>query len=74
LAEVSGKPVRAENMPLTAYAGMLRSFQLPEFVVAGVTSFLAALAAGEYAAVSGDVERLAGRPATPLLAYLKATL
>jgi NAD(P)H dehydrogenase (quinone) len=74
LSRVAGKPIRAEDMPLDAYAGMLRTFGLPEPVVAGVTSFLAASAAGEYAGVSGDVARLAGRPATPLEAYLKATL
>jgi NAD(P)H dehydrogenase (quinone) len=74
LATVAGRPVRAEDMPLEAYAAMLRSFGLPEFVVTGVTSFMAALAAGEYASVSGDVERLAGRPATPLAAYLRGAL
>lgn len=61
-------------MSLQDYAAMLRSFQLPEFVVSGVTSFMAAAAAGEYSAVSKDVERLAGRPATPLKDYLRATV
>jgi NAD(P)H dehydrogenase (quinone) len=74
LSEVTGKTIAAADMPLEAYAGMLRSFHLPEFVVSGVTSFMAALANGEYAQPSGDVARLAGRPATSLKTYLKAAL
>ena len=74
LAEASGKPIKAQEMSLADYGGILRSFQLPEFVVSGVTSFMAALAAGEYSGVSGDVERLAGRKGTPLRDYLRATL
>ncbi|ANB16133.1 SDR family oxidoreductase [Dokdonella koreensis] len=70
LAQVYRRDVRAVDVPLADFADGLRAAGLPEFVVTGVTSFHAALAAGEYAAVSDDVARLAGRPATPLADYL----
>jgi NAD(P)H dehydrogenase (quinone) len=70
LGEVFARPVSAVDLPLADFAQGLRAAGLPEFVVTGVTSFHAALAAGEYAEVSGDVERLTGRPAQPLRTYL----
>ncbi len=72
LARLRGAPVEAVDVPLEAFAAHLAEAGLPPFVVSGVTSFYAALAAGEYAEVSGDVERLTGRPGTPLRAYLQA--
>ncbi|WP_440225185.1 SDR family oxidoreductase [Dokdonella sp. MW10] len=72
LARLRGAPVEAVDVPLEAFATHLAEAGLPPFVVSGVTSFYAALAAGEYAEVSGDVERLTGRPGTPLAAYLRA--
>ncbi len=71
LGEVFGRPIRAVDLPLADFAQGLRAAGLPEFVVSGVTSFRAALAAGEYAAVSDDVTRLTGRPAQPLRSYLE---
>lgn len=71
LAKLSGRAIRVVDVPLEVFAGHLRSAGLPEFVVTGVTSFYAALGAGEYAAVSKDVERLAGHPGTTIGAYLE---
>lgn len=70
LSEVYARPVTAVDLPLADFAQGLRAAGLPEFVVTGVTSFHAALAAGEYAQVSDDVARLSGRPAQPLRTYL----
>lgn len=70
LGEVFGRPISAVDLPLADFAQGLRAAGLPEFVVSGVTSFQAALAAGEYAAVSDDVARLTGVPAQPLRTYL----
>ncbi|HUD43718.1 MAG TPA: NAD(P)H-binding protein [Dokdonella sp.] len=70
LGDVFGRSITAADLPLADFAQGLRAAGLPEFVVTGVTSFQAALAAGEYAAVSDDVARLTGRPAQPLRTYL----
>ncbi len=71
LSALAGREIRAVDLPLADFAARLRSAGLPEFVVTGVTSFYAALAAGEYAAVSNDVQQLSGRPGTPLREYLE---
>lgn len=70
LSELTGKEIKALDVPLSAFEDQFRAMGLPEFVVAGVTSFYAALGAGEYAATSQDVELLAGRPSTTARAYL----
>ncbi len=57
-------------MPLSAFEEQFRAMGLPEFVVDGLSGFYAALGAGEYAATSGDVELLSGRPSTTARAYL----
>lgn len=74
LAALSGRAIQVVDLPYDDLAAHLRSAGLPEFVVTGVTSFYAALGAGEYAAVSKDVERLTGRPGTAIDAYLERFL
>ena len=70
LSELTGKQIAALDVPLSAFEDQFRAMGLPEFVVEGVTSFYAALGAGEYAATSNDVELLSGRPSTTARAYL----
>ena len=70
LSDVTGKEIKALDVPLSAFADQFRAMGLPEFVVDGLTGFYAALGAGEYAATSGDVELLTGRPSTTARAYL----
>lgn len=72
LSEITGKEIKALDVPVSAFEDHFRSMGLPEFVVTGVGGFYAALGAGEYAATSKDVELLAGRPSTSARAYLKA--
>ncbi|MBS7544686.1 SDR family oxidoreductase [Ancylobacter oerskovii] len=72
LSELTGREIRALEVPVSAFEEQFRAMGLPEWVATGVASFYAALGAGEYAATSGDVERLAGRPSTSARAYLKA--
>lgn len=70
LSEITGKEIKALDVPVSAFEEQFRAMGLPEFVVTGVGSFYAALGAGEYAATSRDVETLAGRPSTSARAYL----
>lgn len=67
-----GKPVRAVDAAPEDFAAAFRAAGMPEDVVEALISIYAASEAGEYAAVTGDVEALSGRPATALAAYVKA--
>lgn len=71
LTEVAGREVKAVEAPLSAFEENFRTMGWPEFVVEGVAGFFAAMGAGEYAATSQDVERLAGRPSTTARDYVK---
>ncbi|THF66430.1 malonic semialdehyde reductase [Pseudothauera nasutitermitis] len=71
LSHLAGRPVEAVQVPLQAFTDQFRALGLPEFVVSGVTSFYAALAAGEFALISQDVERLGGRTTTSAREYLR---
>jgi len=71
LSKLAGKPIKAVDLSLPDLSAFLGSVGLPPFVVAGVTSFFAAAAAGEYAAPSKDIEKLTGRAAQSMNDYLK---
>jgi NAD(P)H dehydrogenase (quinone) len=70
LAKAWGKPVTAADMDPAAFGKALASRGLPPFVVEALVGLRGAVAAGEYAAVSADASRLAGRAIEPLGAYL----
>lgn len=72
LSELTGKEIKALDVPVAAFEAQFRAMGLPDLVAIGVASFYAALGAGEYAATSTDVERLAGRPSTRARDYLAA--
>ncbi|MCS0504978.1 SDR family oxidoreductase [Ancylobacter mangrovi] len=74
LSELTGKEIRAIDVPVAAFEQQFRSMGLPDWVASGVASFYAALGAGEYAATSADVERLAGRPSTSARDYLASVV
>jgi uncharacterized protein YbjT (DUF2867 family) len=72
IGEVTGKDVSYHDESLDeAYASRER-YQAPKWQVDAWVSTYTAIAAGELAAVSTDVETLAGRPATTLRALLEA--
>lgn len=71
LTELTGREVKALDVPAKAFEDQFRAMGWPDFVAEGVASFFAALGAGEYAATSRDVERLSGRPSTSARDYLK---
>lgn len=72
LTEVAGRPVRyvAETVG-EAYASRAH-FGAPDYEVEGWVTSYTAVAAGELAKVTGDVERLTGRPPMTLAAFLAA--
>ena len=76
IAEVAsaawGRPVSAAEMPPETFAGILRGYGLPPFVVEAIVALREAVRAGEYAAVSPDASRLAGRPVMSIRDYVAA--
>jgi NAD(P)H dehydrogenase (quinone) len=72
IADVTGRPVRFHDETVAeAYASRAR-YGAPDWQVDAWVSTYTAVAAGELATVSPDVERLTGHPATPLADVLRA--
>lgn len=73
LSGALGKPVQAVDADPQDFGKRLASSGLPPFVVEAVVGLYAAVAAGEYAAVSPDAGRLAGRPLESITSYVNRT-
>ena len=71
LSEVWQREIKVVELSLDDYAEALVQRGLPEFIVEVLTSLHAAIAAGEYAGVSSDAARLAGRPIEPIEDFLR---
>ncbi|MDJ1158475.1 SDR family oxidoreductase [Chelatococcus sp. SYSU_G07232] len=70
LARKRGMAVKAVDAGPQEFGRILASAGLPPFLVEALIGLYAAVAAGEYAAISQDAERLAGRPIEPVSAYV----
>lgn len=70
IGKAAGKPVAFAEMTEAQQRAGLEAAGLPAPVVNVVVGFQAALRAGAFDLVTGDVGRLAGRPAEPLLQFL----
>ena len=70
LTKVSSTPIRAREIPLSDYGSALAGRGLPPFVVEALVGLRQAVAAGEYAAVTDDAHRLAGRPLETVRTFL----
>jgi NAD(P)H dehydrogenase (quinone) len=71
LAETLPRPVQAVDADPAGYGKILASVGLPPFLVEALLGLYAAAAAGEYATVSPDAARLAGRPIEPVSAVVR---
>lgn len=74
LTDVTRRDVRYHAETMTEARASRASYHAPDWQVAAWVSTYTAIAAGELAAVSGDVERLSGHPATPLAEVLRRVL
>ena len=70
MAKASGKPVAFSKMTAEQQRAGLEAAGLPPFVVSMIAGFQAALRAGAFDLVTGDVARLAGRPAVSPAQFL----
>ncbi|GAA2072589.1 SDR family oxidoreductase [Aeromicrobium halocynthiae] len=67
LSETTGRPHRYEQETVEEARASRASYGAPDWQVDAWVSTYTAIATGELAEVSGDVERLLGRPATPFV-------
>ncbi len=72
LSSAWNRKITAVDLDPSEYDKLLSARGLPPFVVDGVVGLRKAVGAGEYAAISQDAGRLAGRPPQPLSDYLKS--
>lgn len=73
IAEVGGRPVEHQSIPLSALVDGMVQHGLPRPIAELYASFDAGIAAGELQAVSDTVQRLAGKKPESLGAFLERT-
>ena len=66
LSEATGRAIAYTDMPVDQYAAVLAGAGLPEPVAQVLADASAAIARGELLTRSGDLQRLIGRPSTPV--------
>ena len=71
LSEATGRPVRYHDESLDEAYASRASYGAPDWQVEAWVSTYTAVAAGQLATVSGDVERLTGHPATSVAELLR---
>ncbi len=74
VSRVAGAPVTYTDLPTEEYAAVLVSAGLPEPVAAAYADGDRGVRDGELLVTSGDLERLTGRPSTPLEDAIRAAL
>ncbi len=71
-SEVLGKPVQVVHLSDEQLAGGMTSAGVPEAFIPTFVSFDAVARAGDLSEITGDAERLTGRPLQPLRTFLEA--
>ena len=74
LGEAAGRSVAYTDMPVELYAAVLAQAGLPEPVAEVLADASAAIGRGELFTDSGDLQRLLGRPSTPVKAIFDNAL
>ncbi|MFD8198312.1 SDR family oxidoreductase [Streptomyces sp. NPDC003470] len=74
LSRQTGKEIAYRPVSVEDYVGILTGAGLPEPLAAVFAGVDAAIAKGELVVSTGDLSRLAGRPATPLAEAIRAAL
>ncbi|KAA2243258.1 NAD(P)H-binding protein [Chitinophaga agrisoli] len=73
IAKATGRPIQFEHIPIEAYTATLREYQLPEDLVSLITYLFTEVLDGRNTYVTGDVERVLGRPARDFADYAQQT-
>ncbi|WP_412775900.1 SDR family oxidoreductase [Thalassospira lucentensis] len=74
IAAATGKPVSHVDLPAEIHSGILTSLGLPGHLVEALAGLYVGAKKGDYETVSKDIERLLGRPAESVEAFLKRAL
>jgi NAD(P)H dehydrogenase (quinone) len=74
IAEITGRPLAFRVITEEQLRGGLKQAGLPPGAVSAIISIQASFAAGAFDIVTGDVERLGGRPPKPLRDVLAGAL
>lgn len=70
LGAVLGREVPVQQVDDTAYGDIMRNAGVPDFVIPMLVAIQAGIRQGTLDIISGDFEKLLGRPATPVAAAL----
>lgn len=70
IAKVSGKPLSFFTLPLETLQGQLEQAGLPAAVITAIVSIQQNFSNGDFDIVTGDIEKLSGRPARNLESIL----
>jgi NAD(P)H dehydrogenase (quinone) len=73
IAKASGKPMAFFTLPVEALQGQLQQAGLPEPVITAIVSIQQNFTNGDFDIVTGDIEKLSGRPARNLESILSAS-
>jgi NAD(P)H dehydrogenase (quinone) len=74
LSELIGTPIGFAVVPVEALQGGMAQMGLPDFIINAVVGIQQDFAAGAFDVITGDVEKLAGRPLKDLRDVLTASL
>ncbi|MFJ1459528.1 SDR family oxidoreductase [Nocardia sp. N2S4-5] len=74
ISEVSGKPVRYQDLPEAEYAAALEKSGLPAGYAQALSDADTGIRAGLLDVTSGDLQKLTGRPSTPVAEVFRAAL
>ncbi|MFC9896810.1 SDR family oxidoreductase [Nocardia sp. NPDC127579] len=74
ISEISGKPVRYQDLPESDYAATLTGAGLPAAYARALADADAGIARGVLDVDSGDLRKLLGRPTTPAAVVIRAAL
>lgn len=72
LSDLSGKPIRYQDLPQEQYAAALEQAGLPTDMAAALADADSGIKAGRLDVTSGDLQKLIGRPSTPAAEVLRA--
>ena len=73
IAKATGRSIQYEYMPIADYTAVMEQYEVPADVIALLGYLFTEVLDGRNASVSGDIERVLGRPAKDFATYAKET-
>jgi len=73
IAKATGRSIRYEYMPIADYTAVMEQYEVPADVIALLGYLFTEVLDGRNASVTGDIERVLGRPAKDFATYAKET-